>query len=84
MTEQIEIREERISAGEYIAFLKRTDLGSQYSRERFSERIETLVKNTSISLIARNESGMIVGVLFRDHGLCILAVFDRSRDRQSI
>lgn len=60
----ITIREERISAGEYIDFLKRTDLGSQYPKERFNERIEKLVKNVSISLVARNEDGLIVGVLF--------------------
>ena len=58
------IREERISAEEYIDFLKRTDLGSQYPRERFEERIAKLVKNVSISLVARNEEGLVVGVLF--------------------
>ena len=64
MNEKIEIKEERISAKEYIDFLKRTDLGSQYPKERFEERIERLVKNASISLVARNEKGVIVGVLF--------------------
>lgn len=64
MNEKIEIKEERISAKEYIEFLKRTDLGSQYPKERFEERIERLVKNVSISLAARNENGIIVGVLF--------------------
>ena len=39
----ITIREERISAEEYIEFLKRTDLGSQYPKERFAERISRLV-----------------------------------------
>ena len=42
MREEIEIKEERISAEEYIAFLKRTDLGSQYPKERFKERIAKL------------------------------------------
>ncbi len=56
--------EERISAEEYIDFLKRTDLGSQYPKERFRERIEKLVKTVSISLVARNECGTIAGVLF--------------------
>ena len=64
MNEKIEIKEERISAKEYIEFLKRTDLGSQYPKERFEERIERLVKNASMSLAARNEKGEIVGVLF--------------------
>ncbi len=64
MDEKITIRQERISAEEYIDFLKRTDLGSQYPKERFSERIAKLVKNASISLVARNEAGAAVGVLF--------------------
>ena len=64
MNEGIKIREERITAVEYIDFLKRTDLGSQYPKERFEERISKLVKNVTISLIARNENGLIVGVLF--------------------
>ena len=45
----ITIRSERISPEEYIDFLKRTDLGSQYPEERFSERIPKLLKNASIS-----------------------------------
>lgn len=64
MNKKIKIEEERISAEEYIGFLKRTDLGSQYPKERFSERISKLVNNASISLTARNENGLIVGVLF--------------------
>ncbi len=64
MNEKIEILEERISAEEYIDFLKRTDLGSQYPKERFKERIAKLVNTVSISLVARNESGTVVGVLF--------------------
>lgn len=64
MNEKIEIKEERITAEEYIDFLKRTDLGSQYPKERFAERIAKLVNNVSISLVARNKSGRIVGVLF--------------------
>ena len=37
------VREERITAEEYVDFLKRTDLGSQYPKERFEERIARLV-----------------------------------------
>lgn len=59
-----EIHEERLTAAEYMDFLKRTDLGSQYPKERFRERISKLVNNVSISLVARNENGLIVGVLF--------------------
>ena len=58
------IQSERLSASEYIDFLKRTNLGSQYPKERFEQRIEKLVQTVSISLVARNESGEIVGVLF--------------------
>ena len=58
------IREERLSFEEYIDFLKRTDLGSQYPKERFEERIKKLVDNVSISLVARNEKNIVVGVLF--------------------
>jgi len=64
MSEKIKIREERITAEEYISFLKRTDLGSQYPNERFEERISKLVNNVTISLVARNEIDLIVGVLF--------------------
>ena len=56
-------REERLSADTYIDFLKKTDLGSQYPKERFRERIEKLVQNVSISLVAR-DGEIIVGVLF--------------------
>ena len=56
-------REERLSADAYIEFLSRTNLGSQYPKERFSERIDRLVKNVSLSLVAKDE-GKIIGVLF--------------------
>lgn len=62
--QEVSIQEERVSAAEYIEFLKTTDLGMQYPRERFEERIEKLVANASISLIARNREGVIVGALF--------------------
>lgn len=58
------IKEERLTAKEYIEFLKHTDLGSQYPKERFHERIGILVNRASISLVARNEAGGIVGVCF--------------------
>lgn len=48
MNEKIVIQEERISAEEYIDFLKRTDLGSQYPKERFETRIAKLVNTVSI------------------------------------
>lgn len=60
----MKIHEERLTAKEYIDFLKRTDLGSQYPKERFEQRIEKLVKNASISLTARDEKNYLIGVLF--------------------
>ncbi|MGN0679818.1 MAG: GNAT family N-acetyltransferase [Oscillospiraceae bacterium] len=60
----ITYKEEKLCSDEYVEFLKRTDLGSQYPKERFEERIEKLVSHTSISLTARNENNLIVGVLF--------------------
>ena len=59
----IKYTEERLNAESYIEFLSRTNLGSQYPKERFLERINRLVKNVSISLVAREES-KILGVLF--------------------
>ena len=59
----IEIKSERLTAAEYIDFLARTDLGSQYPRERFETRIPKLLENASVSLAARNEDGLLVGVL---------------------
>ena len=89
MDNSVIIREERISSDEYIDFLKRTDLGSQYPKERFEERISKLVDNVSISLVARNENNLVVGVLF---GLTDFAYWlyitdlgvDREYERQGI
>lgn len=64
MKEQIHITEQHLTSEEYIEFLKRTNLGSQYPKERFEERIAKLVKNVSISLVAKTEDGKIVGALF--------------------
>ena len=44
--------------------MKRTDLGSQYPKERFEERIQKLVQNASVSLTARDADGKIAGVCF--------------------
>lgn len=56
------IQEERLSAAAYIDFLKRTDLGAQYPRERFAQRIQTLVDRASISLTARGPDRELAGV----------------------
>ena len=58
------IREERLTPEAYIGFLRRTDLGSQYPKERFHERIATLVEKASISLTARDDAGDLIGVGF--------------------
>ena len=89
MNQRITIKEERVSALEYIDFLKRTDLGSQYPKERFEERITKLVKNVSVSLIARNEEGLIVGALFGLTDFCYWLYItdlgvDRAYERQGI
>ena len=83
--DEIHIAEERITADEYVDFLKRTDLGSQYPKERFEERIRKLVKNVSISLIARNDEGLIVGALFGLTDFCYwLYVTDLGVDRNYV
>lgn len=64
MNDEITIRSERITPEEYVDFLKRTNLGSQYPKERFQERISRLVNSVSVSLVARNAEGLAVGVLF--------------------
>ena len=89
MPEEIRIQNERITAEEYVDFLKRTDLGSQYPMERFPERIARLVESVPVSLAARNEDGLLVGALF---GLTDFAYWlyvtdlgvDRAYERQGI
>ena len=82
MNENITIQQERLTAEEYIDFLKKTDLGSQYPQERFDSRIRKLVNNVSISLTARNESNKVVGVLFGLTDFCYwLYVTDLGVDR---
>ena len=83
------IQSDRISPEEYIDFLKRTDLGSQYPKERFEERIKKLVKNVSISLVARNEENVLIGVLFGLTDFCYWLYItdlgvDRAYERQGI
>ena len=85
----IAIHRERLTAEEYVDFLKRTDLGSQYPRERFEERIPVLLASASVSLAARNEDGLLIGVLL---GLTDFAYWlfvtdlgvDRDYERQGI
>ena len=81
---KIVYKEERLSPEDYIDFLKRTNLGSQYPKERFEQRIAKLVKNVSISLVARDEDceNKIAGVLFGLTDFCYwLYVTDLGVDR---
>ena len=88
---KIVYKEEKLIPEAYIDFLKRTNLGSQYPKERFQERIAKLVKNVTISLVARDEDNnhQIVGVLFGLTDFCYwlyvtdLGV-DRSYEKQGI
>ena len=89
MNKFITIRQERLSPEEYIDFLKRTDLGSQYPKERFDERVARLLKNATISLAARNESGLLAGVLLglTDYAYWLYVTdlgVDRAYERQGI
>lgn len=89
MNKFITIRQERLSPEEYIDFLKRTDLGSQYPKERFEERVARLLKNAKISLAARNESGLLAGVLLglTDYAYWLYVTdlgVDRAYERQGI
>ena len=89
MNAEITIREERVTAAEYIDFLKRTDLGSQYPKERFEERIGKLVNTVSLSLTARNPEGLLVGTLFglTDYAYWLYVTdlgVDRACERQGI
>jgi ribosomal protein S18 acetylase RimI-like enzyme len=63
-SEPFRFKQETISAEEYIDFLKRTDLGQQYPKEDFVNRIKTLVKNVQISLVVRNTENQIIGVCY--------------------
>ncbi len=58
----VTIRQEKLRAEEYVDFLRRTDLGSQYPRERFETRIPRLLESASLSLAARDERGCLTGV----------------------
>ena len=85
----VRIERERLSPEEYVEFLKHTDLGSQYPRERFEERIPRLLENVSISLTARDGNNRLVGVLLGltdfSYGLYVTDLgVDRDYERQGI
>ena len=65
MENSVTIREERLSAEEYIGFLGRTDLGSQYPKERFRDRIAKLVNTVRLSNTIRTRlSGRLMRPAF--------------------
>ncbi len=80
---------ERLEFDEYVDFLKRSDLGSQYPRQDFESRIPKVLANVDLCLTARNQDGLLVGICF---GLTDWAYFlfltdlgvDRSYVRQGI
>jgi len=80
---------ERIQPREYVDFLRRSDLGSEYPRKNFGARITTLLERADICVTGRSESGTLVGVCL---GLTDFAYFlfltdlgvDRSLARQGI
>ncbi|HEY9628991.1 MAG TPA: GNAT family N-acetyltransferase [Coleofasciculaceae cyanobacterium] len=55
---------ENLSFEEYYDFLKRSDLGSQYPQERFEQRVRKLLTTRSIAITARNQSGLLIGIVF--------------------
>jgi ribosomal protein S18 acetylase RimI-like enzyme len=87
--DSLDVKQEYITAEEYIDFLKRTDLGKQYPKEDFHNRINTLVKNIQISLVVRDKQDQIIGICF---GLTDFAYWlfltdlgiDRSYERKGI
>jgi ribosomal protein S18 acetylase RimI-like enzyme len=64
--------DERLEFEEYVDFLKRTDLGSQYPKHNFEVRIRQVLIKVDICVTARNENGVLVGICF---GLTDFAYF---------
>lgn len=90
MLEMITYRDsERLEFEEYVDFLKRSDLGSQYPKQNFENRIPVVLKNIDICITARSDDGLLVGICF---GLTDFAYFlfltdlgvDRDYVRQGI
>ena len=55
---------DRLEFEEYVDFLKRCDLGSQYPKQNFENRIRTLLKNVDICITARDQNGLLIGICF--------------------
>jgi ribosomal protein S18 acetylase RimI-like enzyme len=81
--------DEEITFEEYVDFLKRTDLGSQYPAERFKDRMSRTLRNRSVAVTARDQHSRLVGACF---GLTDFAYFlfitdlgvDRNFERRGI
>jgi ribosomal protein S18 acetylase RimI-like enzyme len=81
--------DERLSVEAYIDFLKRSDLGSMYPKQRFDERIGRLLQYATVMITARTAAGLLVGICL---GLTDFAYFlyltdigvDRAYTRQGI
>jgi ribosomal protein S18 acetylase RimI-like enzyme len=55
---------ETLTYEEYVGFLRRSDLGSQYPKQNFEARICRLLSNTDICITARTPEGLLVGICF--------------------
>lgn len=79
----------QIKFDEYVEFLGRSDLGSEYPKKNFDSRIRTLLRHVDIAISARSKDGTLVGVCL---GLTDFAYFlyltdlgvDRDYERQGI
>lgn len=49
---------------EYVDFLRRTDLGSQYPAQNFEVRIRRLLRNADIRITVRTSEGLLIGICF--------------------
>ena len=58
------VRDEYITLDEYLDFLRRSNLGNRYPKERYQERVSHLLENRSISITARDQDNLLVGICF--------------------
>lgn len=62
--ETLTVSQEDVGVDEYVEFLARTDLGSQYPHEDFRERIGILLRSVPIRLVVRSPDGVMIGMCF--------------------
>ncbi len=58
------VRQESLTPEVYIEFLSRSHLGEQYPQEDFDKRIEMLLQNLQIQLVARHPDGQVLAICF--------------------